>query len=444
MPDVNTKSKKGKLLDAIAAQVTGCTLCPLWKSRTNAVPGNGNPDAEIVIIGEGPGWHEDRQGLPFVGPSGQLLDKLLGSIGIKREAVFITNVVKCRPPNNRDPMPNEVETCNPYLTAQLDIIQPRLVITLGRYSMNLFLPDAKITQVHGQPYVDKRTGFTVVPMFHPAAALRQPAWMDSLTTDFKKLPTLLDGLSATPLPAPTPLPAAAPATTAVVEALADVPPVAANELVIAPKPKRGERAVRESGRDEPRPHTAESGAKPQAPEEGNRDISDIIEEAEPDTAKAVVIAESRPYTAESGAESQAPEEGNHDIIEEAGPIVVEVQFIAPSSDPPILDEPARAKSRRRAAVESDLAISAAAPSAKPKRNRAAAVAPAEADPDADWEELTGAVGASHPTEKRRGRPRNAEVTEPSAPNEQPPAAPTKPKPASRREKEEEAGQLTLF
>ncbi len=410
MPETNTKSKKGKQaqLDAIAAQVSGCTLCPLWKSRTNAVPGSGNPAAEIVIIGEGPGWHEDRQGLPFVGPSGQLLDKLLGSIGIKREQVFITNVVKCRPPNNRDPMPIEVETCNPYLTAQLDIIQPRLVITLGRHSMNLFLADAKITQVHGQPYRDQRTGFTVVPMFHPAAALRQPAWMDSLTTDFKKLPALLEGLIADPPPPPTPLPADAPATAAVVEALAEAAPAAGSEAPLAPKLRRGKQATA------PDNNADESNAEPQAPEEGNRAI---IEEAAP----AFAAAQS----------------------EEAAPAVAEAQSLVPSAELAVADPPAQVKPRRRAVVESDLAISAAAPAAKPKRGRAASTS-AEATPDADWEELTGAVEASHHAERQRGRPRKAAPETPVAPNEQPPAAPPKPKPASRREKEEDAGQLTLF
>ncbi|PZR96664.1 MAG: hypothetical protein DLM69_10625, partial [Candidatus Chloroheliales bacterium] len=264
MTEASTKSKKGKQaqLEAIAARVSACTLCPLWKSRTNAVPGSGDPHAEMVIIGEGPGWHEDRQGLPFVGPSGQLLDKLLGSIGIKREQVFITNVVKCRPPNNRDPMPNEIETCNPYLTAQLDIIQPRIVITLGRHSMNLFLPDAKITQVHGQPHRDKQTGLTVVPMFHPAAALRQPAWMDALTADFKKLPALLEGLSDEPPPKPALLPDDAPATAAVVEALDDA---GVEAQFVAPsggqseKPKPRRRATAETG---PATNAAVPTAKP--------------------------------------------------------------------------------------------------------------------------------------------------------------------------------------
>ncbi len=472
MPETSAKSKKGKQLDAIAAQVSGCTLCPLWKSRTNAVPGSGNPDATIVIIGEGPGWHEDRQGLPFVGPSGQLLDKLLGSISIGREQVFITNVVKCRPPNNRDPMPIEIETCNPYLTAQLDIIQPRLVITLGRHSMNLFLPDAKITQVHGQPHRDPRTGFTVVPMFHPAAALRQPAWMDALTADFKKLPALLDGLSDAPPPPPTPLPADEPATAAVVEALAEATPTTASELPIVAKPKRSKEvaapdaAANEQGHDSSRPYNQISseptdvGAQFIAPDDAvesgpgrdeSRPYNEISSEptnvsrelaqrfagpgpayneisSEPANVRAQFIAPDDAPTPESViAEPDASAQSKHDIIAETEPAAT----------------PAPAKPRRRAAVESDLAISAAAPASKPKRGRPAA-ATVEPTADADWEELTGAVEERHSVEKRQGRPRKAETEATTAPNEQPPDAPAKPKPASRREKEEEAGQLTLF
>jgi uracil-DNA glycosylase len=300
MPETSAKSKKGKQaqLEAIAAQVSVCTLCPLWKSRTNAVPGSGNPDAAIVIIGEGPGWHEDRQGLPFVGPSGQLLDRLLGSIGIKREQVFITNVVKCRPPNNRDPMPNEIETCNPYLTAQLDIIQPRIVITLGRHSMNLFLPDAKITQVHGKPHRDKQTGLTVVPMFHPAAALRQPAWMDALTADFKKLPALLEGLSDEPLPRPAPLPADAPATAAVVEVLDQVAPVTASELPIASKPKRG--------------RTAPAAADEETPESAWEELTGAVEEG---------LTAEKPRGRPRKAEPEAPSAPNEQPATPAKPKV---------------------------------------------------------------------------------------------------------------------------
>jgi uracil-DNA glycosylase family 4 len=166
-------------LDAIAAEVRGCTSCRLAATRTNAVPGEGSPDTEVVFVGEGPGFNEDRLGRPFVGRAGDLLGKLLGSIEWPRQDVFITNVVKCRPPDNRDPEPDEVAACAPYLRRQLEVIDPALVVTLGRHSMARFVPNARISQVHGTTTpVDPATGArdaTVLAMYHPAAALRTPA-----------------------------------------------------------------------------------------------------------------------------------------------------------------------------------------------------------------------------------------------------------------------------
>jgi len=182
--------KAQEALETIAAQVAVCTKCELYKGRTHAVPGEGPTHAEIMFIGEGPGANEDKQGRPFVGASGKFLDELLAQAGVTRSDVFITNVVKCRPPGNRDPQPIEVETCTSnYLDNQIKIVNPSIIVTLGRHSMSKFIPDAKITQIHGQMQkVGKRF---VIPMFHPAAALHQVRFRPMLLEDFAKLPALL-------------------------------------------------------------------------------------------------------------------------------------------------------------------------------------------------------------------------------------------------------------
>lgn len=176
-------------LEALNATVKTCTRCPLHRGRTHAVPGAGPVNARIMFIGEGPGFHEDRQGLPFVGAAGQLLDELLATIGIRRADVYITNVVKCRPPQNRDPQPEEIGACSAYLDEQLALIQPRVVITLGRFSMARWFPNAKISAIHGR--AKKLGGVTYIPMLHPAAALHQPAWRTQLEEDFRKIPEYL-------------------------------------------------------------------------------------------------------------------------------------------------------------------------------------------------------------------------------------------------------------
>ncbi len=184
-----SRADKQEQLAAIDATVRVCTRCPLHQGRTHAVPGAGPVDAEIMFIGEAPGFHEDRQGLPFVGAAGQLLEKLLASIDLRREDVYITNVVKCRPPGNRDPEPGEIEACSMYLDQQLALIRPKVVVTLGRHSMARWFPDAKISAIHGRA---KRVGdMVVVPMWHPAAALRNPTWSKELAEDFKKIPQYL-------------------------------------------------------------------------------------------------------------------------------------------------------------------------------------------------------------------------------------------------------------
>lgn len=181
-------------LREVAHTIHGCPRCPLSESRTRAVPGEGPPDADLMFIGEGPGFHEDRQARPFVGASGKFLEELLNGIGYKREDVFITNVVKCRPPNNRDPKAEELEACAVYLERQIELIDPKVIVTLGRFSMNRYFPGASITKIHGQPkQVGKRL---VVPMFHPAAALHQPRWRPLITEDFEKLPQLIKEAAA--------------------------------------------------------------------------------------------------------------------------------------------------------------------------------------------------------------------------------------------------------
>ena len=170
-------------------EIQVCQACILSQGRTNAVPGSGPEDAEIMFIGEGPGFHEDRQGEPFVGAAGKYLEELLEQIGIERNDVYITNVVKCRPPGNRDPQPDEVSACKTYLDKQIDLSRPRLVVTLGRFSMQRYFPGASISRIHGQP---KRVGNVIYyPMFHPAAALHQPRWRSLVEEDILKIPNLL-------------------------------------------------------------------------------------------------------------------------------------------------------------------------------------------------------------------------------------------------------------
>jgi uracil-DNA glycosylase family 4 len=178
-----------EILKEVAVEVSTCTRCDLCKSRTRAVPGEGNPHAKILFIGEGPGLHEDKQGRPFVGPSGQLLQELLKSINLKREDVFITNVVKCRPPDNRDPLPAEIAACNDYLDRQIGAIQPLVIVTLGRHSMAKFFSGEKISAIHGR--ARKKDGYICIPMFHPAAALRTESYKIALREDFKKIPIAL-------------------------------------------------------------------------------------------------------------------------------------------------------------------------------------------------------------------------------------------------------------
>jgi len=183
-----------ELLDGVAREVVVCVKCRLWKSRKNAVPGAGNPEGRVLLIGEAPGQSEDIEGKPFVGAAGRLLDNLLSDIGLSRANVFITNVVKCRPPRNRDPQPNEIDTCTPYLNRQIAILQPKFIVTLGRHSTAYVfskagLPFQSITQTHGKIHETRLWGMdiTIFPTFHPAATLYSAKYKGQLAIDFQKM-----------------------------------------------------------------------------------------------------------------------------------------------------------------------------------------------------------------------------------------------------------------
>lgn len=179
-----------EILKKIAEETAACTKCELHYSRKKSVPGDGPVNADLMFIGEGPGFHENEQGLPFVGAAGNFLEELLQSVGLNRGQVFITNVVKCRPPGNRDPQPAELSACDGYLERQIHAINPKVIVTLGRFSMQKFLPNAKISQTHGQAVRVK--GRLVVPFYHPAAALHQPSLRPTVEADFARLPEWIE------------------------------------------------------------------------------------------------------------------------------------------------------------------------------------------------------------------------------------------------------------
>jgi uracil-DNA glycosylase len=201
-----SREERRERLVELYREASTCTLCPLSEGRTNVVFGNGNADADLAFVGEAPGAEEDRQGLPFVGRAGGLLDELLGDIGLSRDDVFVMNVLKCRPPGNRDPQPEEIDTCRPYLEQQIELIEPRVIGTLGNFATKLLTQSTVgITRVRGTPQVHTLGGRTlfVMPLLHPAAALRTPSLADTLREDFAKLPKLI----TTPVPGTEPEPA---------------------------------------------------------------------------------------------------------------------------------------------------------------------------------------------------------------------------------------------
>lgn len=208
-----THAEREAALEAVATEVRSCTRCRLHETRTLAVPGEGSPDTEVVFVGEGPGYNEDRQGRPFVGRAGALLEKFLGTLRWRRNEVFITNIVKCRPPDNRDPEPDEVAACAPYLRRQLEILDPAVIVTLGRHSLGRFMPGERISQAHGtvRP-VDPETGASnalAFALYHPAAALRTPDIERASYQDVAGIPAaLLESRSRREKRAPT-APAAA-------------------------------------------------------------------------------------------------------------------------------------------------------------------------------------------------------------------------------------------
>jgi uracil-DNA glycosylase len=191
-------------LAALRDAVSGCTRCPLSSTRTQTVFGSGSPSADLMFVGEAPGFHEDKQGVPFVGAAGQLLGKLLNGIGLTRDDVFVANVLKCRPPGNRDPLPEEIASCESHLFRQIELIQPRVVATLGNFATKLLSgkPDG-ITKVHGREQEVVLGGSRVLlfPIFHPAAALYTPRMLDVLQADFQRLPELIGRVGSPPVPA---------------------------------------------------------------------------------------------------------------------------------------------------------------------------------------------------------------------------------------------------
>jgi DNA polymerase len=177
-------------LTKLYQEIARCKQCEIAKYRTKVVPGEGAEDAKILFIGEAPGWHEDQQGRPFVGPAGKFLDELLASINLKRQQVYIANVIKCRPTNNRDPLPEEINNCRKWLERQIELIKPKMIVTLGRYSMAMFFPGKSISKIHGT--AQKRDDVIYYAMYHPAAALHQQSLRKEIESDMLKIPALLE------------------------------------------------------------------------------------------------------------------------------------------------------------------------------------------------------------------------------------------------------------
>jgi uracil-DNA glycosylase len=211
MQSRSAEERRAELVE-LFHEASGCVRCPLHQGRTKVVFGSGNANADLMFVGEAPGMHEDLQGLPFVGRAGKLLDQLLGEVGLQRSDVFITNVLLCRPPGNRDPQPEEIDTCKPYLHRKIELIEPKVICTLGNFATKLLTRSQRgITGVHGRPQVHELGGRTVrvFPIYHPAAALRSTRTLEELRADFAKLPALLEE------PPPVPIGAVAPVAAAV-------------------------------------------------------------------------------------------------------------------------------------------------------------------------------------------------------------------------------------
>lgn len=182
--------------DDLIQRINTCSNCALSEKRTRAVPGDGSRTADVMFIGEGPGFYEDRDGLPFIGRAGNLLNELLATIGLRREDVYITNMVKCRPPDNRDPLPGEIQACKSYLDEQIELVSPKVIVALGRYSFSKFFPGESISKARGKPR--QWRNLKVYPMYHPAAALHNPKLRPVLENDFKSLPSLIESVNQMP------------------------------------------------------------------------------------------------------------------------------------------------------------------------------------------------------------------------------------------------------
>ena len=211
MQSRSAEERRAELVD-LFHEASGCVRCPLHQGRTKVVFGSGNADADLMFVGEAPGMHEDLQGLPFVGRAGKLLDQLLEEVGLRRSDVFITNVLLCRPPGNRDPQPDEIDTCKPYLHRKIELIEPKVICTLGNFATKLLTRSQRgITGVHGRPQVHELGGRTVrlFPIYHPAAALRSTRTLEELREDFAKLPALLEEPPPVPIGAVAPMAAIA-------------------------------------------------------------------------------------------------------------------------------------------------------------------------------------------------------------------------------------------
>lgn len=214
MAAASGKDSRSQELAALAARVAGCTACRLAEGRTQVVFGVGDPDANLMFVGEAPGFHEDKQGYPFVGQAGKLLDNLLAGIGLARKDVYVANVLKCRPPGNRDPMADEIEACEAHLFRQIALVEPRAIATLGNFATKLLSGKPHgITRVHGQPQPVTLGGRDTLlyPLYHPAAALYTPAMLRTLEEDFARLPALIAGVAGPAAPAAPESVAAAPA-----------------------------------------------------------------------------------------------------------------------------------------------------------------------------------------------------------------------------------------
>jgi uracil-DNA glycosylase family 4 len=235
---VTSATERREQLKEVYEQARGCVACQLHQTRTQVVFGAGNADADLMFIGEAPGADEDRLGLPFVGRAGKLLDRLLGEIGLERGDVFIANTLKCRPPSNRDPYPNEIDSCSGYLRRQVELIQPKVVCTLGNFSTKLLREDSTgISRLHGRDEVrtiGSRT-LRLLPLYHPAAALYTPSNLQTLRDDFARIPELL-ALDPPPQPEPEPEPAFALETQVEAEIEVEPEPVTAAEPERPPDP----------------------------------------------------------------------------------------------------------------------------------------------------------------------------------------------------------------